>query len=101
MKCSTCNGSGWVCERHPDREWEGDGKPEACSCGAPGMQCLNCKPCGCILEPGLPNVIIEACAEHYVNWRRMDLYARGMLDQELHDFIMRHTKPSRDLPDPR
>ena len=34
--CTICSDSGWVCERHPDRPWDGD---EACRCGAPCPAC--------------------------------------------------------------
>ena len=33
MNCFRCEDSGWVCENHPDRPWDG---PHACSCGAAG-----------------------------------------------------------------
>src|ERR1700676_2765346 len=33
MKCSRCEDTGWVCEAHPDRPWEGE---HACTCGAAG-----------------------------------------------------------------
>jgi hypothetical protein len=40
VTCATCSDSGWVCERHPERPWDGD---DACRCGAtgalPGLQC--------------------------------------------------------------
>lgn len=42
--CTTCQGSGWVCERHPDQ-------PSAvttvggCACGAPAENCA-CNPDG-------------------------------------------------------
>lgn len=38
MSCPNCDGSGWVCEWHPDQAW-----PEACDCGA-GMFCEVCRP---------------------------------------------------------
>ncbi|QOZ69132.1 hypothetical protein WN72_24535 [Bradyrhizobium arachidis] len=39
MKCTTCADTGWVCENHPDRPWEG---PQACSCGGAGAPCPAC-----------------------------------------------------------
>jgi hypothetical protein len=38
-KCTLCEDSGWVCEEHPGRPWEG---PNACPCGAPGAPCPWC-----------------------------------------------------------
>lgn len=38
-ECFRCDGSGWVCEGHPDLPWEG---PRACGCGAPGDPCPEC-----------------------------------------------------------
>jgi len=35
--CPNCNGGGWVCENHPDKEWCSE-----CDCGA-GMPCT-CNP---------------------------------------------------------
>ena len=35
-KCNVCNGSNWVCENHPDKDW-----PDGCNCGA-GKPCENC-----------------------------------------------------------
>lgn len=37
--CTCCDGTGWVCEDHPDQPWEG---PHACSCGAAGAPCPHC-----------------------------------------------------------
>jgi AraC-like DNA-binding protein len=37
--CGRCEGCGWVCENHPDKQWEGK---QACGCGAPGAPCPNC-----------------------------------------------------------
>jgi hypothetical protein len=34
MKCVLCEDSGWVCENHPKRAWEGE---HACGCGGAGM----------------------------------------------------------------
>lgn len=42
--CASCRGTEWVCERHPDRPWEGDAVPGCCACGAPGMKCPACDP---------------------------------------------------------
>ncbi len=32
-ECSRCDSTGWVCENHSDRPWDGE---KACSCGDPG-----------------------------------------------------------------
>jgi hypothetical protein len=37
--CARCKGSRWVCERHPERPWDGQ---HACGCGAPGEPCPVC-----------------------------------------------------------
>jgi hypothetical protein len=34
-----CKDSGWVCEDHPGRPWDG---PHACPCGAAGVPCPWC-----------------------------------------------------------
>jgi hypothetical protein len=39
IKCTRCDGSGWVCETHISRPWEG---PNACGCGAAGAPCGRC-----------------------------------------------------------
>jgi hypothetical protein len=39
MKCVWCVNSGWVCESHLERPWQGR---HACSCGAAGAPCPIC-----------------------------------------------------------
>jgi hypothetical protein len=39
MKCTRCDDTGWVCEIHIMKPWEG---PEACACGAAGVPCGRC-----------------------------------------------------------
>ncbi|MFG3598318.1 hypothetical protein [Bradyrhizobium sp. RDI18] len=39
MKCLLCEGSGWVCENHPDQPWEGE---HTCGCGGAGARCPTC-----------------------------------------------------------
>jgi hypothetical protein len=39
MKCARCEDSGWVCENHPQRPWQGE---HACECGGAGMPCPRC-----------------------------------------------------------
>lgn len=39
MNCAACEDTGWVCEAHPDRSWDG---PHACGCGAAGDPCPRC-----------------------------------------------------------
>jgi hypothetical protein len=48
VQCRHCDDTGWVCEAHPDRPHEGE---HACSCGAAGMPCQVCNPCGGIDQP--------------------------------------------------
>ena len=42
LQCIHCRDTGWVCESHLDKPWEGDG---ACGCGAAGCNC-SCNPDG-------------------------------------------------------
>ena len=37
--CDNCDSTGWVCESHPRRPWEG---PRACDCGGAGVPCPVC-----------------------------------------------------------
>jgi hypothetical protein len=39
LKCSPCEGVGWVCALHRDRPWDG---PKACGCGVTGVPCPIC-----------------------------------------------------------
>lgn len=39
MECETCDDTGFVCEAHPNRPFNG---PKACGCGAAGMPCILC-----------------------------------------------------------
>ena len=41
MTCGLCEDTGWVCENHPGKPWDGD---HACGCGAAGMPCMRCNP---------------------------------------------------------
>jgi hypothetical protein len=38
-ECSRCDSTGWVCENHPYRPWDGE---KACGCGGTGMPCPSC-----------------------------------------------------------
>jgi hypothetical protein len=38
-KCARCDDTGWVCEAHIMRPWNG---PNACNCSAPGAPCGRC-----------------------------------------------------------
>lgn len=39
--CQTCDNTGWVCEQHPDKPWDG-GSDKGCDCGGAGMPCGDC-----------------------------------------------------------
>jgi hypothetical protein len=39
--CPICDGSGWVCEDHPDKPWQHD------ACGGAGSPCI-CNPNGVV-----------------------------------------------------
>ena len=49
--CWRCDGSQWVCERHPERPRSGD---HACGCGAAGMPCPICNPSDEQSPPKMP-----------------------------------------------
>jgi hypothetical protein len=38
-ECPRCASTGWVCENHSDRAWDG---AKACGCGGAGMPCPSC-----------------------------------------------------------
>lgn len=41
--CRNCDNTGWVCENHPQRPWDGEsGRHDACGCGA-GAPCEVCQ----------------------------------------------------------
>lgn len=43
MSCNNCADSGWVCENHADRPWDGVSDDlRACLCGGAGMPCPVC-----------------------------------------------------------
>jgi hypothetical protein len=67
-RCASCRDTGWVCERHPDRPWEGDGAPGCCSCGAPGMKCQACDP---------DKVDDVALGDMFPEWPHVDARARA------------------------
>jgi hypothetical protein len=43
-KCVICDGTGWVCENHPDRPWAFSSSAAACQCRGAGMPCERCNP---------------------------------------------------------
>ena len=47
--CLVCLDTGWVCEKHPDRPWDG---PHACGCGGAGSLCPECG--ASLLKGGVP-----------------------------------------------
>lgn len=41
--CRVCDGTGWVCENHADRPWDGlSASDESCRCGGAGAPCRVC-----------------------------------------------------------
>lgn len=55
VKCTICEGLGWVCENHPNKPWtERDG---GCQCGA-GMPCECNRPNG-EDTPDIEGVFVE------------------------------------------
>jgi hypothetical protein len=73
--CSNCEGSGWVCEDHPDRPWEGTSAPgEGCDCGAGSpCPCCNLRMAAVGLTEPLRELVVRAIsmlesAERETNW---------------------------------
>jgi hypothetical protein len=57
--CVICDGTGWVCENHPDWPWRGPSPgADGCECGA-GLPCEHCNPCGGIDEPPAISPIVR------------------------------------------
>jgi hypothetical protein len=56
MICHRCEDTGWVCEEHPERPWEG---PHACPCGAAGMPYPDCIPSDGLTPRQLPAGFID------------------------------------------
>lgn len=52
VPCSNCDDTGWVCEAHPDKPW--DGSPRKCGCGQPGAPCRKCNVANEDNPPRLP-----------------------------------------------
>jgi hypothetical protein len=50
MKCNICEDSGWICDNHPHRPWEGN---HACSCG--GAPCPHCNGTNDRAAPRMPS----------------------------------------------
>jgi hypothetical protein len=50
--CPRCDGTGWVCEAHISRPWEG---PNACGCGVAGAPCGRCNNSGDDKMPRMPD----------------------------------------------
>jgi len=57
--CGRCDGTGWVCEKHPFRPWGPDSKRlDACDCGA-GAPCPICNTPDEVSPPDVSKVITE------------------------------------------
>jgi hypothetical protein len=52
IACIYCADTGWTCENHPRRPWEG---PHACDCGGAGLPCVNCNLSDDDIAPQTPN----------------------------------------------
>ena len=62
-RCEQCDDTGWVCEGHKDRPWDGvSTRNDACGCGS-GIAC-KCNPGGSI-ERCLIEVICGDVGERY------------------------------------
>lgn len=64
-KCATCDSTGWVCENHNNRPW--DGSARDCGCGGAGEPCPVCN-----AEPG---VFPRELAGSTVIWTAKDGWA--------------------------
>ena len=63
--CPRCDGTGWVCENHHNRPWDGASeRADACGCGA-GDPCPDCQPAA-----GQPRVVDDEAV-------RVELDVRG------------------------
>jgi hypothetical protein len=51
VTCARCDSTGWVCETHDDRPWDGE---HACGCGGVGMPCPACNVSNPDNPPRLP-----------------------------------------------
>jgi hypothetical protein len=51
VQCNLCKDSGWVCESHPHRPWEGR---HVCGCGAAGAPCPECNATNDANAPRMP-----------------------------------------------
>jgi hypothetical protein len=49
--CARCCNTGWVCEAHDNRTWDG---PHECGCGGAGMPCPSCNVSNPDNPPRLP-----------------------------------------------
>jgi hypothetical protein len=68
MTCGLCGDTGWVCENHPGKPWDGD---QACGCGAAGMPCVRCNPSDRGRRPArVSNSIKKAGAISAPKWSR-------------------------------
>lgn len=62
MKCMNCDDTGWVCENHADRPWDGvSSRTDACHCGGAGEPCQKCnyspsKDCPPRMPPGFDEI---------------------------------------------
>jgi len=44
MICVNCDSTGWVCENHGDKPWEGESiRADICACGGAGAPCEVCQ----------------------------------------------------------
>lgn len=61
-KCRNCDGTGWVCENHPDKPWAdgyrypGETRMTGCDCGA-GCPCKECNDLAGYGAPSAPDEV--------------------------------------------
>jgi len=54
--CKACGGTGWVCEDHETKPWEGAStSDDACHCGGAGAPCPVCNPSDRDNPPKMPD----------------------------------------------
>jgi hypothetical protein len=66
-KCERCDSTGWVCENHHDKPW--DGSPRDCGCGGAGEPCPQCN------VPANPKEPPRFLAGSTVSWTAKDGWA--------------------------
>lgn len=67
--CANCDSTGWVCENHPDKPWDGNSERfDACKCGGAGMPCAICNPCDATHPPRMgPGFVVKLTPDGHLH----------------------------------